>query len=132
LLWLWLWLGLRRRQASLSALFAHLLPFGGGDGAIVIQVLRVEAGERLGLELLERDRLRTGKSLRDHPLNPSPAAWAGELRSTLIGLGAGQHAIMVGVQLLEHHICHLLGLLAGEVPLHETAAASGRLRQCRR
>jgi hypothetical protein len=36
-------------------LLARLLPFGGRHRAIVIKVLRIEPGQRLRFELLQRD-----------------------------------------------------------------------------
>ena len=97
----------------------------------MVEVLRVEAGERLRLELLQRQRLRSRERLIDHALHPPAAVTAIvaaprrlELRERLVRLGFGHRAVLVRVEHLEQHVGALLRLGPGLV-----AAAAYRRRR---
>jgi len=119
---------------TLLAHRAHLLAFGRGDGPVVIEIHRVEAGKRLRLELLLGNRLATSKRHVDHALDtlaslPSSSAARGfELSQCLLRFVPSDDTVAIGVHHLEHHVGALLRFGPSLVAL--TAARS--LSQSRR
>jgi hypothetical protein len=99
----------------------------------MIEVLRVETGERLRLEPLKGERVAGCESLVEHPLDASSGAAVVtllrlELRCGLLRLDAGNEAVMVGVEHLEQHVGALLSFRAGPVPSSAIALSQERSR----
>ena len=71
---------------ALSFAPPRLLALGSGDNSVVVEIVTVEAGKLLRLELLERQRLRSAENAIDHALSPIART---QLRRGLLGFRDG-------------------------------------------
>lgn len=113
-----------------SPLGAGLLAFGSSDGAVMVEISGVELSQRLSLELCLCQRLGRRKGSVDHSLHAASAparivaatAHRLELGESSLRLGFRDHAVMIGVDHLEHHVRALLRLGSRLVALPAAAA----------
>ena len=108
---------------------ARLLALVGGDGPVMVEVL---ASNRASACASNCAWVTDCASANSRVIRRStPRAAAARRGPGLLGFVAGQHAVVVGVEPLEHQVGALLGLLAGLVGLEPVAAkACGAAGAC--
>lgn len=113
---------------------ARLLPLRRSHYSVVVQVERVKACQSLRFELLQGKLLSSAELAVDQPFHAASSTLAAaatprELLSGLLGLGASDDAIVIGIEHLEYPVSTLL-CLSARLIAHPAAAAlfGGRSR----